>query len=473
LKSTAPRLKSGSLPGPKAKAWVARDKAAISTSYTRSYPLVVSHGQGVELTDVDGNVFLDLNAGIAVGATGHSHPAVVKAIQDQAARFLHMSGTDFYYPQEIRLAEKLGKLAPGRNPKRTFLSNSGTEAVECAIKLARYKTRRTQFISFIGAFHGRTMGSLSLTASKAIQKKGFAPTMPGVTHVPYADCRRCVFNLKFPDCGHACVKYIEDVVFKKIVPAEETAAIFVEAIQGEGGYIIPPPGFHQELQKLAKKYGILLVMDEVQTGMGRTGKWFGIEHWPGVVPDIVTIAKGIASGMPLGATVSARELMDWPPGSHGNTFGGNPVSCAAALTTIDLIEKELLANTRKVGAYMAKELNAMVERHEHIGWVNAIGLMIGVEFVAKPGTTIGSPEMRDAVELECYRRGILVLGAGPSAIRLAPPLVLTLAQAERALAIFEDAVTAVERRFASGGRKSAPGRASANGRKPSRVTNGA
>ncbi len=445
MKTRAPRIQSRRLPGPKAKAWVARDKAAISTSYTRSYPLVVSHGQGAELTDVDGNVFLDLNAGIAVGATGHAHPAVVKAIQDQAARFLHMSGTDFYYPQEITLAEKLGKLVPGRKPKRTFLSNSGTEAVECAIKLARYKSGRTQFIAFIGAFHGRTMGSLSLTASKAIQKKGFAPTMPGVTHVPYADCRRCVFNLEFPSCNIACVDYIEDVVMKKVVPAEDTAAIVVESIQGEGGYIIPPPGYHQKLAKLAKKYGILLVVDEVQSGMGRTGKWFGIEHWPGVEPDIVTIAKGIASGLPLGATVASRELMNWPPGSHGNTFGGNPVSCAASLATIKLIEDELLANTQKVGAFMAKELNSMLERHESMGWVNALGLMIGIEFVAKPGTTIGSPKLRDAVEQECFKRGILVLGAGPSAIRIAPPLVLSKAQATTALEIFEDAVTHVER----------------------------
>jgi 4-aminobutyrate aminotransferase len=279
------------------KAWVARDQAASSTSYTRSYPLVVSHGEGAELTDVDGNVFIDMNAGIAVGATGHAHPQVVKAIQDQAARFLHMSGTDFYYPQEITLAEKLGALVPGKEPKRVFLSNSGTEAIECAIKLARYKTGRSRFIAFYGAFHGRTMGSLSLTASKAIQ--GLRLTMP-VTHVPYADCRRCVFNLKFPDCGIACVDYIEDVVFKKVVPAEDTAAIFVEAIQGEGGYIIPPPGYFQKLQALAKKYGILLVVDEVQSGMGRTGKWFGIEHWPGVTPDIVTIAKGDRLGHTAG-----------------------------------------------------------------------------------------------------------------------------------------------------------------------------
>jgi 4-aminobutyrate aminotransferase len=438
----APFLRSKTLPGPKAKAWVDRDRAAISTSYTRAYPLVVEEGRGAELTDVDGNVFLDMNAGIAVGATGHAHPKVVQAIQDQAAHFIHMSGTDFYYPQEIRLAEKLTAIVPGKHKKRAFLCNSGTEAVEAAIKLARYKTGRTQFIAFIGAFHGRTMGSLSLTASKAIQKKGFAPTMPGVTHVPYADCRRCVFNLKFPSCKFACVSYIEDTIFKKVVPAEDTAAIVVESIQGEGGYIIPPPGYHQELARLAKKYGILLIMDEIQAGMGRTGKWFGIDHWPGVVPDIVTIAKGVASGMPLGAMVASSSLMDWPPGSHGNTFGGNPVSCAAALATIDLLESELIENARKVGAFMAGELAAMTERQDHIGWVNALGLMIGVEMVKKPGTNIGDPALRDRVEHECFVRGVLVLGCGPSSIRMAPPLLLSRAQAQVALEVFEDAVTA-------------------------------
>jgi 4-aminobutyrate aminotransferase len=441
----APYIRSRPLPGPKARAWVQRDRAAISTSYTRAYPLVVSHGQGVELTDVDGNVFLDMNAGIAVGATGHAHPVVVRAIQEQAEKFLHMSGTDFYYPQEIEVAERLGRVVPGKKPKRTFLSNSGTEAVECAIKLARYKTGRTQFIAFIGAFHGRTMGSLSLTASKAIQKRGFAPTMPGVTHVPYADCRRCVFNLKFPSCNFFCVSYIEETVFKKVVPPEDTAAIVVESIQGEGGYVIPPPGYHQKLQALARKYGILLVVDEVQSGMGRTGTWFGIEHWPGVAPDIVTIAKGIASGLPLGATVAPRDLMDWPPGSHGNTFGGNPIACVAALATMDLIERELLQNAREVGAFMARELNGIVERHDHVGWVNALGLMIGVEIVAQPGTNLKAPEMRDAIELECYKRGVLVLGCGPSAIRMAPPLVVSREQAQVALEVFEDAVVAVER----------------------------
>jgi 4-aminobutyrate aminotransferase len=444
LKPRAPHLKSRRLPGPKAQAWVRRDQSVISTSYTRAYPLVVSHGRGAELTDVDGNVFLDMNAGIAVGATGHAHPAVVRAIREQAGRFLHMSGTDFYYPQEIEVAERLARIAPGAGPKRVFLSNSGTEAVECAIKLARHKTKRQQFISFYGAFHGRTMGSLSLTASKAIQKQGFSPTMPGVTHVPYADCRRCVFNLKFPSCKFACVSFIEDVVLKKAVPAEDVAAIVVEPIQGEGGYVIPPPGYHQKLQALARRHGILLVMDEVQTGMGRTGKWFATEHWPGVQPDIVAIAKGIASGMPLGATVARRSVMDWPPGAHGNTFGGNPVSCVAALATMDLVEKELMANARKVGAYMAGVLAGIMERHDHVGWINALGLMIGIEIVARPGTNEPAPAMRNAIELECFKRGVLVLGCGPSAIRMAPPLVLSRRQAQVALEVFEDALTAAE-----------------------------
>jgi 4-aminobutyrate aminotransferase len=445
LKARTPDLKSRRLPGPRAADWVARDREAISSSYTRPYPLVVDHGEGLRLTDVDGNVYLDMNAGIAVGATGHSHPKVVAAIREQAGKFLHMSGTDFYYPQEIQLAEKLSAIVPGPDAKRTFLSNSGAEAVECAIKLARYHTKRTQFIAMIGAFHGRTMGSLSLTASKAVQKRGFQPTMPGVTHVPYGDCRRCVFHLKYPSCDFYCVSYIEEVVFRKVVPPEDVAAIVVEPVQGEGGYVIPPPGYHQRLQALARKYGILLVADEIQSGMGRTGKWYAIEHWEGVIPDVVTIAKGVASGLPLGATVAPREIMSWPPGSHGNTFGGNPVSCAAALATIELIESELMENARRIGDFLARELTAMVERHDHLGWVNALGLMIGVEIVAEPDTTIGDPVRRDAIEYACFERGMLVLGCGASTIRLCPPLVIDREEAQIALEIFEDAVTAVER----------------------------
>ena len=448
MKARAPQIKSRSLPGPKAKAWVARDNAVISTSYTRAYPLVVDHGEGVELTDVDGNVFLDMNAGIAVGATGHSHPVVVKAIQEQAEKFLHMSGTDFYYPQEIQLAERLTSKVPGKKKKRAFLSNSGTEAVECAIKLSRYKTGRSRFIAFYGAFHGRTMGSLSLTASKAIQQKGFAPTMPGVTHVPYADCRRCVFNLKYPDCGMACVKFIEDVVFKKSVPPDDVAAIVVEPIQGEGGYIIPPPGWHQELQKLAKKYGILLVMDEVQSGMGRTGKWFATEHWPGVDPDIVTIAKGIASGLPLGATVASQELMSWPPGSHGNTFGGNPVSCAAANATIRIIEEDgLPGNAEQMGRILRDGFVELKRRFpRNVGDVRGMGLMQAIELVVDETSGDRTPEkaLTNRVFEETRKRGLLVGKSGleGNVFRVAPPLNVTRSDVEGALAIIRESFEA-------------------------------
>jgi len=316
--SMKPALRSR-IPGPKAKGYVARDAEAISPSYTRSYPFVMDHGQGSFAWDVDGSRYIDFNAGIAVTATGHCHPEVVKAIQEQAAKFIHMSGTDFYYGVQIELAEKLNSLVPGSQAKRLFFTNSGTEAVEAAIKLARYYTGRPHMIAFFGSFHGRTMGSLALTASKAVQKKGFAPLMPGVTHVPYGYCYRCAYNLEYPACDLACVEFIESL-FQNSLPPEEVAAIFMEPIQGEGGYVVPPLEFHVRLRELADRYDILLVDDEIQTGMGRTGKWFAIEHW-GVVPDIVTIAKGVASGMPLGAMVAHKKLMTWPPGAHGNTFG--------------------------------------------------------------------------------------------------------------------------------------------------------
>jgi len=451
-----PELITKELPGPRARAIVERDRRAISASYTRGYPLAMSHGRGALLWDVDGNRFLDFTAGIAVGASGHSHPRVVKAIREQAGRFLHMSGTDFYYDLEVRLAERITKLVPGSGPKQAFFSNSGTEAVEAAMKLARYQTRRPLFMAFYGAFHGRTLGSLTLTASKAVQRRGFAPQTPQATHVPFADCKRCVFNLKFPDCGHACVSFIEDYVFAKHTPPEDVAALFVEPIQGEGGYVTPPPGYLERLRALCDKYGILFVADEVQSGMGRTGKWFAIEHW-NVKPDVVTIAKGIASGMPLGITVASKELMSWPPGSHGNTFGGNPVSCAAALATIDLIEEQLLDNARQVGAFMKQELEAMVARHPHLGWVNGLGLMLAVE-VVEPGTTKGDHDRREDIIQACFERGLLTLGAGNSAIRISPPLTLTRAQAQVGMEVLEDAVTAVERRPGRG-------RARPNGRK--------
>lgn len=455
-----PELITKELPGPRARAIVERDRRAISASYTRAYPLAMSHGRGALLWDVDGNRFLDFTAGIAVGASGHSHPRVVKAIRDQAGRFLHMSGTDFYYDLEVRLGERITKLVPGPGPKQAFFSNSGTEAVEAAMKLARYQTRRPLFMAFYGAFHGRTMGSLTLTASKAVQRRGFAPQTPQATHVPFADCKRCIFNLKFPDCGYACVSFIEDYVFAKHTPPEDVAALFVEPIQGEGGYVTPPPGYLERLRALCDKYGILFVADEVQSGMGRTGKWFAIEHW-NVKPDVVTIAKGIASGMPLGITVASKELMSWPPGSHGNTFGGNPVSCAAALATLDLIEEQLLDNARQVGDFMKKELEAMVKRHPHLGWVNGMGLMLAVE-VVEPGTTRGDHDRRDAIIQACFERGLLTLGAGNSAIRISPPLTLTRAQAQVGLEVLEDAVTAVESRAGRG-------RARQNGRRPKRA----
>src|SRR5262245_55146211 len=327
------------LPGPKAKALIDRDKVSVSPSYTRGYPLVIERGSGAAVEDVDGNVFLDCAAGIAVNSTGHSHPDVVKAITEQAGRFLHMSGTDFYYDVQVRLAEELSAIAPVDGPARSFFGNSGTEAIEACIKLARYTTGRDNFIAFLGAFHGRTMGSLSLTASKTVQRKGLGPLLPGVFHAPYADCYRCPLGLKPENCAAECLDYIDHSLFVQLVSPEEVAAIVVEPIQGEGGYVVAPDQFMQRLRELTKAHGILLVDDEVQSGMGRSGKMFAIEY-AGVEPDMVAIAKGVASGLPLGVAVARKDLMAWPPGSHASTFGGNPVSCAAAIATIELLKKE-------------------------------------------------------------------------------------------------------------------------------------
>jgi len=438
-----PTLKGSRIPGPKAKGYVARDAEAISSSYTRSYPFVMDHGQGSIAWDVDGNRYIDFNAGIAVTATGHSHPEVVKAIQEQAASFIHMAGTDFYYGVEIELAEKLNSLVPGDQAKRLFFTNSGTEAVESAIKLARYYTGRSQMIAFLGSFHGRTMGSLALTASKAVQKKGFAPLMPGVTHVPYGYCYRCAYNLEYPVCNLACVEFIESL-FQKLVPPEEVAAIFIEPIQGEGGYIVPPPEFHVRLRELADRYDILLVDDEIQTGMGRTGKWFAIEHW-GVVPDIVTIAKGVASGMPLGAMVTRKELMIWPPGAHGNTFGGNPVCCAAALATIKLIEEGLMENAVKMGQYMLDRARAMEAEHPTIGDVRGKGLMIGIELVEDKESKEPARALKDDLLQRAFKKGLLILGCGASTIRFMPALTIDGQTADEGLALFEEALTEAEK----------------------------
>src|SRR3954454_9732755 len=342
---------NGPIPGPRARAVIERDQKVVSPSYTRCYPLVAAKGEGAIVEDVDGNRFLDFNAGIAVVAAGHCHPRVVDAIQKQAARLIHMSGTEFYYEELVALAEKLDQIAPGEVARRVSFGNSGAEAMEGAFKLARYATGRDKIIAFFGSFHGRTMGALSLTSRKAVQRAGFGPLVPGVVHAPYPYCYRCPYGQEPDTCAVECVKHIEDTLLKTISPADETAAIVLEPVQGEGGYIVPPRKFFDELSRVAQANGILLVLDEVQSGMGRTGKMFAAEHF-GVVPDIFTVAKGIASGLPLGATVARADLMTWPPGAHASTFGGNPVACAASLVTIELLEEGLVAHAAEMGAHM-------------------------------------------------------------------------------------------------------------------------
>jgi 4-aminobutyrate aminotransferase len=427
----------GSLPGPRAQALIERDSRVVSPSYTRGYPLVVDHGEGCIVEDVDGNRFLDFNAGIAVVATGHCHPRVVKAIQQQAARLIHMSGTDFYYEEMIALAEKLAEIAPGRVERRVSFGNSGAEAIEGALKLARYATGRDKVIAFFGAFHGRTMGALSLTARKATQRAGFGPMVPGVVHAPYPYCYRCPMGKQPETCAVECVQFIEQTLFKTIAPAAEVAAIIVEPIQGEGGYIVPPQRFFDELARLAKEHGILLVFDEVQSGMGRTGKMWAAEHF-GAVPDIMAIAKGIASGMPLGATVARADLMTWPPGAHASTFGGNPIACEAALTTIALLEEELIENAARMGEYLMERLRTWPSRFACVGDVRGLGLMIGIEFVRDQGTKEKAPRVRDAVVDLAFERGLLTLGAGENTLRLCPPLVVNREQCDFAIETLED-----------------------------------
>jgi 4-aminobutyrate aminotransferase len=432
------------LPGSKAKAWVEKDIAVISPTSTRSYPFVMDHGKGSEVWDVDGNRFIDFNAGIAVTATGHAHPTVVRAIQEQAEKFIHMAGADFYYPIQIELAEKLGALVPIEEETQVFFTNSGTESIEAAFKLARYYTGRPRMLAFIGAFHGRSMGSLSLTGSKYVQRKGFAPLVPGVTHVPYGYCYRCPFNLEYPSCDIHCVDYIEETLFRQFVPAEEVAAVFVEPIQGEGGYVMPPPKWHNRLKALMEKYGILYIVDEVQTGFGRTGKMFAIEHW-GVEPDIMALAKGIASGMPIGAMVARKSLMTWPPGAHSNTFGGNPVCSAAALATIKLVEGGFMENAARVGQRMMDRLREMMDDHPSMGDVRGKGLMIGIELVKDKATKEPAPEMRNQVIQRAFEKGLLLLGCGPNTVRFMPALNIPQDIADEGLAIFDETLTEVEK----------------------------
>ncbi|HUO59781.1 MAG TPA: acetyl ornithine aminotransferase family protein [Candidatus Acidoferrales bacterium] len=433
--SAGPRIITA-LPGPNAERILQDDARLISPSYTRSYPLVAKSGRGVVVEDVDGNEFLDFSAGIAVTSTGHCHPEVVAAIQKQAGELLHMSGTDFYYPQMTELAERLSRIAPMRGPHRVHYGNSGAEAIEGALKLARYHTKRQHIIAFYGAFHGRTMGALSLTCSKAQQRRRFAPLVPGVVHVPYPNLYRRPAGMDADEYALQTARYIEDTVFRTEIPPEECAAIFVEAFQGEGGYLPAPPVFMQELRRICDRHGIMLVVDEVQSGVGRTGKWWAVEH-TGVEPDMITIAKGIASGMPLSVLLTKAEIMDWVPGSHASTFGGNPVCIAAALATLDVLEREGVRNAAEVGAHMMRRLHTWPERLPLVGDVRGLGLMIGVEIVSDKVKKTAAPDLRDRIVEAAFDKGLLFLGAGPNTLRISPPLVLTCEQADMAMDALE------------------------------------
>ncbi len=431
------------LPGPKARALVERDQAVISPSYPRGYPFVMDHGLGSEVWDVDGNRFLDFAAGIAVTSTGHSHPKVVRAIQEQAEKFIHIS-SDFYHQKWVELGEKLNQISPFDEPAISFMTNSGTESVEAAIKLARYTTERTEFIGFLGGFHGRTMGAVTFTASKSSYHRGFYPMMSGVVHAPFPDPYHPILQSDpGEDYGETVVRYIEEQILGRIVPADDVAGILLEPIQGEGGYIVPPPGFFPALRKLCDRYDILMIADEVQAGVGRTGKWWSIENF-GVEPDIICTAKGIASGMPLGAMIARKSIVDWPKGSHGNTYGGNPISCAAALATLDLLEGGMMLNASEVGSYTKDALSEIATRHPSIGQVRGIGLMIGIEFVSDPVTKQAAPKLRDQIVDLAFERGLLLLGCGKSVIRISPPLCITRSEVDQGLAILDESIRIAE-----------------------------
>jgi len=427
-------------PGPKAREVLARDEKYLMQSFKRWYPLVVKRAKGFLVEDVDGNTYIDFNSGLVVVNVGHSHPKVVEAIKRQAELFTHYSITDFAYEISAILAEELTKITPGNFEKKVFFGNSGAEAIEAAIKTSRghFRGKRPYLIAFAGSFHGRTMGALSLTSSKPVQRAGFSPLVPNVVHTPYPYCYRCPFRQQYPDCNLWCVDYIEEWIFNKYVPPEEAAAIFFEPIAGEGGYIVPPPEFFPKLRKLADKYGILLVDDEVQAGFGRTGKWFAIEHW-GIAPDIIAMAKGIAAGMPLGAIVGRADIMDLPYGSHASTFGGNPVSCAASLATIDIIKDEkLLENAEKLGAKILKRMKELQDEIEEIGDVRGKGLMIGVELVKDRKTKEPASDLLGRVLLKAFKRGLLLVGSGKSVIRIAPPLSISEDAIDKGLEILEE-----------------------------------
>jgi 4-aminobutyrate aminotransferase len=433
---TVPSIKTD-LPGPRAQALLQRDHRYMSPSYTRIYPLVCARGSGAVIEDVDGNLFLDFTAGIAVTSTGHCHPQVVAAIQDQAAKLIHMSGTDFYYQPQIDLAQRLAELAPGNIPKRVFFTNSGAEALEAALKLARWHTGRSRAIAFLGAFHGRTYGAMSLSGSKLVHRRGFSPLVPDIHHVPYPRGPEAHTD---PHYGRRCVEHIEETLLKRTAPPEEVAAVFVEPIQGESGYHVPPPDFLPALRDLCDRHGFLLVVDEVQSGMGRTGRLFAVEHW-GVQPDIICLAKGIASGMPLGAIIARDDVMDWPSGSHASTFGGNPVSCRASLATLELLLSGYIANAAERGEQLRQGLLRLQKQHRVIGDVRGLGLMVAMDLVRDREEPVPDPVLREEVVQAAFRKGLLLLGAGESAIRFCPPLCISAQQVEIALSLLGEVLT--------------------------------
>jgi 4-aminobutyrate aminotransferase len=435
---TAPSIVTR-LPGPKAKALIEKDERYVSQHYKKDYPLVVEEASGMVVTDPDGNRFLDFAAGIAVCATGHCHPRVVAAIREQAGKLLHMCPTDFYTKPVAELAERLAKVAPVAGSPRVFFTNSGAEAIESAIKLARLRTKRQKIVAFFGAFHGRTMGAVSLTASKAVQRKGYGPMLPEVHHTYYAQCYRCPVNREPETCRAECLEHLEKTLFKTVCAPEEVAAIVVETIQGEGGYFVPKREFLTRLSEIARAHGILLIADEVQAGMGRTGKLFACEHF-GLRPDIVVLAKGIASGMPLAAVIAGDELLKWSSGGHGSTYGGNAVSCAAALATLDLLEEGLVENAARVGAHLHRRLEELKARRPVIGDVRGLGLMLAIDLVKDRKSRAPAKELVDPILKAAFERGLLLLGCGESAIRLTPPLIVTEDEADIAVGILDDAL---------------------------------
>lgn len=432
-------------PGPKAKSFIERDRAVTSLSLTRTAPLVGVDEDGVWVKDIDGNIFLDFSSGIAVTNVGHRHPIVVEAIKKQAEKLIFVNSCDFYTLPQVELMEKLCELTPGKFKKRVFLGNSGTEAVEAALKIAQWNSRNYYVIAFIGGFHGRTMGSLALTTTGVSARRHFKGMMQGVYHVPYAYCYRCPFKQEYPGCGLACVDFLENTILKKVVPPDDVSCMLVEPIQGAGGYIVPPDDYMRALARICKENNIIFVADEVQTGFCRTGKWWACDH-VGVEPDIITVSKAIAAGLPCGAAISRAELMEWEPNAHENTLGGNPVICEAALAVLRILKEEKLdQNAAKIGDYLKKRFSELMEKHELIGDVRGRGMMIGVEFVEDRKTKKPATKQRKAIMEEAFRRGLVLLAAGPSSLRLAPPLILTQEQADVGMEIFEDALKKVEK----------------------------